>query len=181
MVPTALTPPLGSDDHVRGAAGAPLELVMFGDLQCPYCLGAQSVLRRVQERLGDRLRFAFRHFPIVDRHPLAELAAETSEAAAARGVFWEYHDAVYAAQSRLTEDLVAELAVELGVDRGELDAELREGRHRARVERDVRSGEASGVQGTPAFFVNGVRHEEAYDAASLVEALSAPGPPPPRT
>ena len=178
---SALEPPLEAGDHVRGDAGAPLELVMFGDLQCPYCLGAQSVLRRVRERLGDRLRFAFRHLPIVERHPLAQLAAEASEAAAARGLFWEYHDAVYAAQPRLTESLVAELAVELGVDSCELDAELREGRHRARVERDLRSGEASGVQGTPAFFVNGARHEEAYDAASLVEALSAPAPPPPRT
>lgn len=170
-----LLPPLGADDHVRGHRGAPLELVMFGDFECPYCLGAQSVVRRVRERLGDRLLFAFRHFPIVERHPHAELAAETGEAAAARGLFWEYHDAVYAAQPRLTESVVVDLAVELGVDRGELDAELREGRFRARVERDLRSGEASGVQGTPAFFVNGARHEEAYDAGSLVDALTAGG------
>jgi protein-disulfide isomerase len=172
-VRAALSQPLDPDDHVLGPASAPLELVMYGDFQCPYCLGAQSVLSRVRDRLGDRLRFAFRHFPITGRHPLAQLAAEASEAAATRGLFWEYHDAVFAAQQRLTEELVAGLARELGVDGAELDAELREGRHAARVARDVRSGEASGVQGTPAFFVNGQRHEDAYDAGSLVDALSA--------
>ena len=174
-MPGTLLPPLDGDDHVRGDAGAPLELVMFGDFQCPYCLGAQSVVRRVRERLGDRLVFAFRHLPIVERHPLAQLAAEASEAAAARGLFWDYHDAVYAAQPRLTEGLVADLAVELGVARDELEAELREGRHAARVERDVRSAQDSGVQGTPGFFVNGERHEEAYDAGSLVDALTRRG------
>ncbi|HKP91236.1 MAG TPA: thioredoxin domain-containing protein [Thermoleophilaceae bacterium] len=122
---------------------------------------------------ADRLRFAFRHFPIVDRHPQAELAAEASEAAAARGRFWDYHDAIFEAQPRLTDAVVVDVAASLGLDRDELEAELDGGRHRPRVERDVRSGEASGVQGTPAFFVNGRRHDESYDAGSLVEALSA--------
>ena len=171
----ALEPPLDAVDHVRGADDAPLELVMFGDFQCPYCLAAQSVVARVRDRLGDRLRFAFRHLPIVERHPLAQLAAEASEVAAARGRFWDCHDALYAAQAELSEDTIVDLVARLGVERTDVEAELREGRHRERVERDVRSADASGVQGTPGFFVNGLRHEDAYDAGSLVDALTASG------
>jgi protein-disulfide isomerase len=146
---------------------------MFGDFQCPYCLGAQSILRRVRERLGDRLRFAYRHFPIVERHPLAQLAAEASEAAAARGLFWDYHDALFAAQPRLSADALVDIARQLGIDAEAFEADLRDGRFSDRVARDVRSGEASGVMGTPAFFVNGRQHDGAYDAGSLVEELSA--------
>src|SRR5215467_14124116 len=93
-----LSPPLEDVDHVRGGRGAPLQLVMFGDFQCPFCLGAQKSLRRVRERLGERLLFGFRHLPIPEKHPLAMSAAEASEAAAAQGEFWEYHDALYASQ-----------------------------------------------------------------------------------
>lgn len=166
-----LSPPLEKLDHVRGERGAPLELVMFGDFQCPFCLGAQSVLRRVHERLGDRLLFAFRHLPIPERHPLAPLAAEASEAAAAQGKFWEYHDALYAIQPKLSRETMLEAARELGLDAERMAAELDAGVHRPRVERDLASAEASGATGTPTFFVNGVRHFGAYDAGSLVEEL----------
>jgi len=156
---------------VRGERGAPLELVMFGDFQCPFCLGAQSVLRRVRERLGDRLLFAFRHLPIPERHPLAPLAAEASEAAAAQGAFWEFHDALYAAQPRLSRETILELAGELGLDADRVEGEVDAGLHRPRVERDLDSAERSGATGTPTFFVNGSRFYGAYDAGSLVEAL----------
>jgi protein-disulfide isomerase len=167
-----LSPVLDGADHVRGAAGAPLELVMFGDFQCPYCLGAQSVVRRVRDRLGDRLRFAFRHLPIGERHPLAHAAAEASEAAAAQDRFWEYHDALYAAQSRLSGPLLLALARELRLDADRFASELEDGRWRERVARDVRSAQASGARGTPAFFVNGRLHDGAFDAGSLVAALT---------
>jgi Na+:H+ antiporter, NhaA family len=166
-----LSPPLDDLDHVRGEREASLELVMFGDFQCPFCLGAQSVLRRVRERLGDRLVFAFRHLPIPERHPLAPLAAEASEAAAAQGSFWKYHDALYVAQPRLSGELVFELGAELGLDVERMRAEVEAGLHRPRVERDLSSAEASGATGTPTFFVNGRRHWGAYDAGSLVEEL----------
>ena len=156
---------------MRGERGAPLELVMFGDFQCPFCLGAQSVLRRVRERLGDRLLFAFRHLPIPERHPLAPLAAEASEAAAAQGAFWEFHDALYAAQPRLSRETILELAGELGLDADRVEGEVDAGLHRPRVERDLDSAERSGATGTPTFFVNGSRFYGAYDAGSLVEAL----------
>ena len=166
-----LTPPLDQTDHIRGQLGRPLELVMYGDFQCPFCLGAQSVLRRVHERLGDRLAFAFRHLPIPERHPLAPMAAEASEAAAAQGMFWEYHDALFAVQPKLSRETALEVGRELGLDAERMAVELDAGTHRARVERDLRSAEESGATGTPTFFTNGARHYGAYDASSLVEAL----------
>ena len=166
-----LSPPLEDLDHVRGEPGAPLELVMFGDFQCPFCLGAQSVLRRVRERLGERLLFGFRHLPIPERHPLAPLAAEASEAAAAQGRFWDYHDALYVSQPKLSREVILEVARDLGLDAERMEAEIEAGAHRERVARDVASAEASGATGTPTFFVNGKRLFGAYDASSLVEAL----------
>jgi Na+:H+ antiporter, NhaA family len=172
-VDATLNPPLDETDHIRGELGRPLEMVMFGDFQCPFCLGAQSVLRRVHERLGDRLVFAFRHLPIPERHPLAPLAAEASEAAAAQGKFWDYHDALFAAQPKLSRETMLEVGSELGLDAGRMAAEMDSGVHRPRVERDLSSARQSGATGTPTFFVNGARHYGAYDAASLVEALEA--------
>jgi len=168
-----LSPPLEDLDHVRGERGAPLELVMFGDFQCPFCLGAQSVLRRVRERLGERLLFGFRHLPIPERHPLAPLAAEASEAAAAQGRFWDYHDALFAAQPRLSPETILAVGGDLGLDVERMKAEIDSGAHRDRVARDHASAEASGATGTPTFFVNGVRFFGAYDAGSLVEALES--------
>jgi protein-disulfide isomerase len=168
-----LSPPLEEADHVRGEPGAPLQLVMFGDFQCPFCLGAQKSLRRVRERLGERLLFGFRHLPIPERHPLAMEAAEASEAAAAQGRFWDYYDALYAAQPKLSRETMLEVGRDLGLDAERIAAELDSGVHRDRIARDVASAEASGATGTPTFFVNGKRFFGAYDASSLVEALQA--------
>jgi protein-disulfide isomerase len=168
-----LSPPLEDLDHVRGVRGAPLELVMFGDFQCPFCLGAQSILRRVRERLGERLLFGFRHLPIPERHPLAPLAAEASEAAAVQGRFWEYHDALYPLQPKLSREVMLQVGRDLGLDAERMATEIDSGAHRDRVVRDVASAEVSGATGTPTFFVNGKRFFGAYDASSLVEALEA--------
>jgi protein-disulfide isomerase len=173
-VDDTLTPPLDSSDHLRGDLDRSLQLLMFGDFQCPFCLGAQSVLRRVRDRLGDRLVFAFRHLPIPERHPLAPLAAEASEAAAAQGSFWEYHDALFQAQPKLSRETMLAVGRDLGLDAERMATEIDAGTHRPRIERDVRSAEASGATGTPTFFVNGARFFGAYDASSLVEALEAP-------
>jgi len=146
---------------------------MFGDFQCPYCLGAQKSLRRVRERLGERLLFAFRHLPISERHPLAPLAAEASEAAAVQGRFWDYHDALYAAQPKLSRETMLAVGRDLGLDAEQIAADLDSGAHRDRIARDEASAEASGATGTPTFYVNGERFYGAYDASSLVEALEA--------
>jgi protein-disulfide isomerase len=164
-----LTPALEEIDHVRGEGS--LELVMFGDFQCPFCLGAQSVLRRVRERLEGELTFAFRHLPIPERHPLAPMAAEASEAAAAQGKFWEFHDALFPEQPKLSRETALRVAADLGLDAERMAAELDSGTHRPRIERDIAAAEASGATGTPSFYVNGAQFFGAYDAGSLVEAL----------
>ena len=170
-MPASLDPPLRPDDHVSGPAGAPYELVMYGDFECPYCAASQSILARVRKRLDGELRFAFRHLPLESVHPHARHAAEAAEAAAAQGAFWEMHDALYAARGRLEDaDLVAH-ARGLGLDAGRVERELAGGEHAGRVERDAASAEALGLSSTPAFFVNGVHYADAYDAGSLVAAL----------
>jgi protein-disulfide isomerase len=168
----SLTEPVRPADHVRGEPGADLELVMYGDFECPYCNAAQSILERVRVRLDDRLRFVFRHFPLDAVHPHARQAAEAAEAAGAQGAFWEMHDALYAAGGRLAEaDLIA-LAREIGLDAARVDEDLLSRRHRPRIEHDVATGRDSGVTGTPAFFANGVRVDGAFDAGSLIDALT---------
>ena len=168
-----LTPPLDASDHVLGTQGGPLELVMYGDFQCPYCTAAQSILRRVRTRLDGRLRFVFRHLPLIEVHPDAERAAEAAEAAGAQGAFWEMHDAMYANGGRLgVEDLVA-IAERLGLDVERFRADLDSGVWAARVARDNDAVRAQGITATPAFFVNGTYHSDSFDAGSLVEALTS--------
>jgi protein-disulfide isomerase len=167
-----LTEPVHAGDHVRGPADAELVLVMYGDFECPYCAAAQGILRRVEERLGDRLQFVFRHFPLDWLHPHALHAAQAAEAATAQGAFWEMHDALYAARGRLEDaDLVAH-AEGLGLDAAAVDAALRAGTYADRVAHDRETAIASGVTGTPGFFANGRRVEGAFDAGSLVIALT---------
>jgi protein-disulfide isomerase len=168
-----LTPPIDSEDHINGPDDAPFELVMYGDFQCPYCTAAQSILRRVRDRLDGRLRFVFRHLPLPEVHPDAERAAQAAEAAAAQGGFWEMYDALYASGGRLGESDLTAIADRLGLDVERFRAELASGVYAARVARDADAARANGVTGTPAFFVNGERHEEAFDARSLVEALTS--------
>jgi protein-disulfide isomerase len=147
---------------------------MYGDFQCPYCVAAQSIVRRVRERLGGRLRFAFRHMPLRALHPLAQKAAEAAEAAAAQGTFWPMHDRLYAARGRLSEDDLIGHAAALGLDADLVRRELADGVYAERVERDARSARTAGVEGTPAFFVNGSLFGGAFDAGSLVAALEEP-------
>ena len=167
---------LDAADHVSGPADAPYELLMYGDFQCPYCTAAQSILRRVRDRLDGRLRFAFRHFPLTEIHPDAWRAAEAAEAAGAQGSFWEMHDALYANGGRFGEADLAALADRIGLDVERFRAELAAGVHTDRVQRDLDAGRAAGVAGTPAFFVNGRLHSESFDARSLVEALTSDSP-----
>jgi protein-disulfide isomerase len=167
-----LTEPVHAGDHARGDASADLELVMYGDFECPYCAAAQGILRRVHERLGARLRFVFRHFPLDSVHPHAMHAAQAAEAAAAQGAFWEMHDALYAARGHLEDADLAARAGELGLDAASVEAALRDGTYADRVGSDRASGRASGVTGTPGFFANGVLVTGAFDAGSLVTALT---------
>lgn len=173
MSPPPLTPSLSAEDHIDGADGSELELVMFGDFQCPYCAAAYPIVKRVRAQLGPRLLFAYRHFPLRDIHPLAQGAAEAAEAAAEQGAFWTMHDRLFESRGRLETPHLVELAGELGLDSGRVAADLDAGTHAPRVQRDVDSGEASGVTATPGFFVNGRFHAGSFDAQSLVAALQA--------
>jgi len=166
-----LSAPLSGEDHVDGPAGAELELVMYGDFQCPYCAAAYPIVNRVRERLAGRLLYAFRHFPLTDVHPDAERAAEASEAAAAQGAFWAMYDRLYDARGALTFNDLVRHAAGLGLDSDRVADELGRHTHLERIRRDVRSGAESGVTGTPTFFVNGRRHDGSFDAGSLIASL----------
>jgi Na+:H+ antiporter, NhaA family len=170
-VPDVLTPPLGPDDHVDGLPDAPLELVMYGDFQCPYCSAAQPIVRRVRDRLGDRLRYAFRHLPLPSVHPDAQRAAEAAESAAAQDAFWPMHDALFGQRGRLGLEDVLRAAEAAGVDPERVRADLEAGTYAARVARDAESATAGGVTGTPGFFANGRRVQGSFDAQSLLAAL----------
>jgi formate-nitrite transporter family protein len=170
---TELTPPLSAEDHVDGPEQAELELVMYGDFQCPYCTAAFPIVRRVRDQLAGRLLFAFRHFPLRDIHPDAERAAEAAEAAADQGAFWPMHNRLYEARGALGRDDLIGHAAELGLDAEGVATELDSSAHAPRVERDVQSGLASGVTGTPTFFVGGRLHTGSFDFSSLIAALES--------
>ena len=160
-------------DHARGGSQAEVELVMYGDFECPFCAAAQRVLARVEQRLGDWLCLVFRHFPLDGVHPHARAAAQAAEAAAAQGAFWDMHDALFAARGRLADADLVRHAEGLGLDAARVRAELAEDTHAARVDHDVETGRTAGVSGTPTFFANGRMVVGAFDAGSLVEALLA--------
>ncbi|MBM7805119.1 Na+/H+ antiporter NhaA [Geodermatophilus bullaregiensis] len=172
--PVWLDPPVDpARDHVRGRADAPLTLVEYGDFECPFCGRATGVVDELRERFGTRLRYVFRHVPLVDVHPHARLAAEAAEAAAAQGRFWEMHDRLFAHQDELTPVALLEHAAAVGLDVPRFARDLGASRFARRVEEDVESAEASGVTGTPTFFVGGRRHRGPYDADTLAAALLA--------
>ena len=168
----ALTVPVSDGrDHIQGSADAPVTLLEYGDYECPYCGAAYPIVKEVQARMGDRLRFVFRNFPITTSHPHAEQAAEAAEAAAAQDSFWEMHDALYENQNRLRDDDLRAYAEELGLDVERFAGELGEHVHEARVHEDFLSGVRSGVNGTPTFYINGVRHDDSYELETLLAAL----------
>jgi protein-disulfide isomerase len=162
---------VGSDDHVQGPDDAPVTLVEYGDFECPHCGRAHPILKRVQRRLGDRVRFVFRHFPLGEMHPHAVHAAEAAEAAAEQGRFWEMHDAIFEHQSALDDRSLVRYAESLGLDGPRVAAALANGEYEERVRADFMSGVRSGVNGTPTFFINGHRFDGAWGEEELVAAL----------
>lgn len=169
----SLDPPPQRDDHASGPADARYALTMYSDFECPFCQAAQSILARVRKRLGDELRFVYRHFPIEERHPLAREAGEVAEAAHAQGAFWPMHDALFDLRGSLERPAMFKAAKKLGLDVARIERELDGHVHAARVEADRQSGLRSGVTGTPAFFAASRPVGGAFDASSLVEALRA--------
>ena len=168
---STLIPPVSARDHAQGAANTPLTLVEYGDYQCPYCGAAYPVVKQLQKALGKKLRFVFRNFPLTQMHPYALVAAETAEAAALQGKFWEMHDLIFERQELLEADILPRWAQELGLDLEQFGAAIRQGDITKRIKEDRSSGIRSGVNGTPSFFINGARHDDAPDYNSLHRAL----------
>ena len=164
--------PIPHRDHIQGPIHAPVALVEYGDYECRYCGEAYPIVKAIQERLGDRLCFAFRNFPLVNSHLHAEHAAETAEAAGTQGRFWEMHDLLYENQNALEDEDLAGYASALGLDPERLMREIQASAHAARIREDFRSGARHGVNGTPSFFINGVRYDGRTDVAGLLTALT---------
>ena len=158
-------------DHIRGSNEAPVTLVEYGDYECPYCGRAEPIVRELLDSFGDDVRYVWRHLPLNDVHPNAQMAAEAAEAAAAQGAFWEMNDLLLRHQDALTDDDLTRYARELNLDVERFWEELRRRRYADRVAEDVASADASGVAGTPTFFINGRRHQGAYDIETLSSAV----------
>jgi len=158
-------------DHIRGSDEAPVTLIEYGDYECPYCGQAEVVIRELLDSFGDDLRYVWRHLPLTDVHEHSQMAAEASEAAADQGEFWRMHDVLLDHQGDLTPTDLTRYARDLGLDVDRFWEALHERRHAARIAEDVSSADASGVAGTPSFFINGRRHQGAYDVTTLSEAV----------
>jgi protein-disulfide isomerase len=160
-------------DHIEGPVNAALTLVEYGDYQCPYCGAAYPEVKRVQKELGSELRFVFRNFPLTNIHEHAMNAAETAEAASAQGKFWAMHDFLYEHQATLGDPSVAlGYAKKLGLDTQRFEREIAQHGYQKRIKDDFMGGVRSGVNGTPTFYVNGIRHDQDAIAKALIEALN---------
>jgi protein-disulfide isomerase len=164
-------PVVHSHDHLRGVPHAAVTLVEYGDYQCPYCAMVQGVVNQVRAHFRDRLCFAYRHFPLTTVHPRAEISAEAAEAAGAQGRFWDMHNTLYLNQAFLQDVCLAAYAQQLGLDFAQFQGDLAKHRYTAKVRDQLISGVRSGVNGTPTFFINGIRHDGAWDLSSLTEAV----------
>jgi Na+/H+ antiporter NhaA len=159
-------------DHIRGPTSAPVTVVEYGDFECPYCGRAEPSVRELLADFGD-VRYVWRHLPLTDVHPHAQLAAEASEAAAEQGSFWDMHDVLLEHQDALRPADLMQYAGQIGLDREQFAGDLRKHNGRGRVAEDVDSADLSSVSGTPTFFINGQRHYGAYDITTLSAAVKA--------
>ncbi len=166
-----LTLPVSERDHVQGSATAPVTLVEYGDYECPHCGRAYPMVEELRRKFGDQLRFAFRNFPLTQIHQYAEIAAESAEAAAAQDRFWEMHHALFTHQDALDTSHLVHYAERLGLDTERFSSELTAHTFQARVREDFMSGVRSGVNGTPTFFINGLRYDGPFSLSSLSTAI----------
>jgi protein-disulfide isomerase len=166
-----LTIPVRKQDHDRGPMDARVVLVEYGDFECPHCGKAHEVLNRIQEEMGPQLRLVFRHFPLTTVHPHAEMAALAAEAAGAQGKFWEMHDVLFENQDALEDEDLLSYAEALDLDGEKFAESLKTREFLPRIKGDVQSGIRSGVNGTPTFFINGIRHDGSPEYPDLLAAL----------
>ena len=164
--------PITSGDHAQGPESAEMTLVEYGDYECPHCGRAYPIVQQIQKHFGKQLRLVFRNFPLGEMHPHAESAAETAEFAGKQEKFWEMHDLLFENQDRLGGQLYLELTQDLELSAAALRRALEDGTYLERVRADFNGGVRSGVNGTPTFYINGHRHDGAFDFENLVLAIN---------
>jgi protein-disulfide isomerase len=166
-----LTTSISARDHIQGRDDAPVTLLEYADYQCPYCGAVHPVIKRLQKALGKKLRFVFRNFPLTHSHPYALLAAEAAEAAGLQGKFWEMHDVIFENQTSLEPEILPAWAHQAGVDVAKFAKDIGQPAITQRIKDDYASGNESGVDGTPSFFINGIRFAGDDTFESLRAAL----------
>jgi protein-disulfide isomerase len=174
---THLVVPVSERDHHQGPASAAVTLVQYGDYECPYTRQSTTVVRAIQQQLGEQLRFVFRNFPLTEIHPHALHAALAAEAAAAQGKFWQMHDSIFHHQHTLEDADLEQFAEAVGLDLQQYALDIDDQRALGRIEEDVEGGERSGVQGTPTFFLNGALYRGSWEQDALLAALQVASRP----
>jgi len=169
-----LSMPVTVRDHIEGSIDAPIVLLEYGDYECPDCLNAWPIVKQLRGAMGDRLGFAFRHYPQSSIHPHASAAAQAAEAAGSQGKFWEMHDLLFRNQKKLDQLDMTHLALQLGLEVYQFQADFERASHVQRIREDVQSGQQSGVGGTPTFYINGCHYRGAVDLPSMLKAINAP-------
>ncbi|MGB6674428.1 MAG: thioredoxin domain-containing protein [Candidatus Nitrosopolaris sp.] len=167
--------PVNDRDHIRGPRTASVNLVEYGDYECPYTGQAYPIVKEIQKRLGDKLLFVFRNFPLREIHPHAQHAAEAAEAAAAQGKFWDMHDYLFEHQQALDDNHLSKYAAALGIDTDKFRKEMSGHNYASQIDKSLGEGIASGVEGTPTFFINGVKHNDSWDQETLLAAINKKG------
>jgi protein-disulfide isomerase len=163
--------PVSDKDHIHGSPDAPIELLQYGDYQCPFCWKAYPIVKDLQRQLGDRLRFVFRNFPLTKVHPHAKIAAMASEAADQQGKYWEMHDMLYQHHKRLNYDSLVEHAGKLELDIPRFEKDMQNKELDEKIEADFYYGLRSGVNATPTFFINGEKYLDPWDNNNLLEFI----------
>lgn len=169
--PNRLLTPDEATDHIHGLASAQVTLIEYGDFECPACFQASTALKVMLPHFEDRLRLVFRHFPLREVHPHAELAAEAAEAAGAQGQFWPMHDLLFANQQHLKDKHLQHYAARLGLDMARYENEMKDHVYLQRVQEHLRGGRHLAVRSTPAFYVNGVFADVSFGLQHLHEAI----------
>jgi protein-disulfide isomerase len=167
----ALKPPVSQNDHIQGNLHAEIELVEYGDYQCPHCGDAYPIVKSLQRQFGRNLKFIFRNFPLTEVHPQAKIAAVATEAAALQGKFWEMHDIIFENQRNLMRSSIMRYAAAVGLQLDQFESDLDNYKLVKKVEMDFESGLRSGVNGTPGFFVNGEKYNDSWDEGNFSNYL----------
>ena len=164
----SLRPPVSAEDHIHGENSAIIELVEYGDYQCPHCKKAYPIVKRLQEKLGEKMKFVFRNFPLAKIHPEATMAAIATEAAALQGKYWEMHEIVFENQEQLDKSSLLQYALTLQLNMPQFEKDMARQELTHKVEADFESGIRSGVNATPTFFINGEKYNNGWEGDRML-------------